>query len=275
MRRSCFLSVSVAIAIAVAAPAPATAQPDRVALVIGNAEYAVRPLRNPVSDARAVAASLRELGYDVVVQENATLPAMLDAMRDFWLRSRRASARVFFYSGHGVQYRGRNFLVPVDVVLKTEDEVPRKAAAVSDLVDKLGGSGPAVNIVILDACRTPPWAGTTRTRGGAQVPAIAGGLASAVAPRGTLIAFATAPGTTALDGTDGNGVYTRHLLSHMRVPGLAVEQLFKRVRAGVLEETGEKQVPWETSSLTGDFCFRSGRSGECPAEPLMRGETLR
>ena len=266
------LTTALAIGMALSAPLPAPAQsraPERVALVIGNADYTVRPLRNPVNDARAVADSLKGLGYDVVTKENASMSAMLDAMRDFWLRSRRASVRVLYYSGHGVQYGGRNFLVPVDAVLKAEDEVPRKAVSASDLVDKLAASGAAVNIVILDACRTPPWTGTTRTRGGAQVPAIASGLASAVAPQGTLIAFATAPGAVALDGTEGNGVYTRHLLSQIKVPGLAVEQLFKRVRTGVLKETGEKQIPWETSSLTGDFCFRAGRAGECPAAVLF------
>jgi uncharacterized caspase-like protein len=258
------LPASLAIVLALAAPGGAAAQ-ERVALVIGNADYAVRPLRNPVNDARAVAAALKGLGYEVLLRENASQRAMLDAMREFWLRGRQAEVRVLYYSGHGVQHRGRNFLVPVEAVLKTEDEVPRKAVSVADLVDKLAASGPGVNIVILDACRTPPWLGTTRTRGGAQVPAIASGLAQAVAPRGTVIAFATAPGAVALDGTEGNGVYTRHLLAQMKVPGLAVEQLFKRVRAGVLKETGEKQTPWETSSLTGDFCFRSGDSGECPA----------
>jgi uncharacterized caspase-like protein len=253
----------LAVVLALAA-VPGAAQ-DRVALVIGNADYAVRPLRNSVNDARAVAASLKELGYEVLLKENARQPAMLDAMREFWLRGRDAQVRVIYYSGHGVQYRGRNYLVPVEVVLKAEEEVPRKSVSASDLVDKLAASGAGVNIVILDACRTPPWVGTTRTRGGKQVPAIASGLAQTIAPRGTLIAFATSPGAVALDGTEGNGVYTRHLLAQMKVPGLAVEQLFKRVRAGVLKETAEKQIPWETSSLTGDFCFRAGEAGECPA----------
>ncbi len=252
--------LAAVLLLALAGPVPA-AQPG-VALVIGNADYAVRPLRNPVNDARAVAAALAALGYDVVVKENAGQAAMLDAMREFWLRSRNAGVRVLYYSGHGVQHRGRNFLVPVDAVLRNEEEVPRKTVSVSDLVDKL--AGPAVNIVVLDACRTPPWTGSTRTRGGRQVPAIESGLAAAVAPKGTLIAFATAPGAVALDGTEGNGVYTRHLLAQMKVPGLAVEQLFKRVRTGVLQETGERQTPWETSSLTGDFCFRAGQRGECP-----------
>jgi uncharacterized caspase-like protein len=248
----------------------AAAAPERVALVIGNADYAVRPLRNAVSDARAVAAALKGLGYEVLLRENASQPAMLDAMREFWLRGRDAQVRVLYYSGHGVQHRGRNFLVPVEAVLRTEEEVPRKAVSASDLVDKLAASGPGVNIVILDACRTPPWSGTTRTRGGAQVPALASGLAQAIAPRGTLIAFATSPGAVALDGTGANGVYTRHLLAQLKVPGLVVEQLFKRVRAGVLKDTGEKQTPWETSSLMGDFCFRTGKSGECPASAVAR-----
>lgn len=260
------LALAAALTAALAAPAPA-AQPG-VALVIGNADYAVRPLRNPVNDSRAVAAALKGLGYDVVALENAGQAAMLDAMREFWLRSRPAGVRVLYYSGHGVQHGGRNYLVPVDAVLRSEDEVPRKTVSVADLVDKL--AGPAVNVVVLDACRTPPWTGSTRTRGGRQVPAIESGLAPAVAPKGTLIAFATAPGAVALDGTEGNGVYTRHLLAQLQVPGLAVEQLFKRVRIGVLKDTADRQTPWETSSLTGDFCFRTGQRGECPGPDPAR-----
>ena len=259
--RNCAATLALAAALA---PCGAAAQ-ARVALVIGNADYAVRPLRNSVNDSRAVAATLKGLGYEVLLKQNASQAAMLDAMREFWLRSRKAEVRVLYYSGHGVQYRGRNFLIPVEALLGSEDEVPRKAVSVSELIDKLASSGEGVSIVILDACRVPPWIGSTRTRGGAQVPQIASGLAQALAPRGTLIAFATAPGAVALDGTGGNGVYTRHLLAQIKVPGLAVEQLFKRVRAGVLKETEEKQTPWETSSLTGDFCFRAGGSGECPA----------
>ena len=262
-------------ALMLALTGPVRAAQPGMALVIGNADYAVRPLRNPVKDARAVAAALKELGYDVVVKENLGQAAMLDAMREFWRRSRDSGARILYYSGHGVQQRGRNFLVPVDAVLRNEEEVTSKTVSVSEFVDKL--TGPAVNIVVLDACRTPPWTGSTRTRGGRQVPALERGLAAAVAPnpapgrvvpegpKGTLIAFATAPGAIALDGTDDNGVYTRHLLAQLAVPGLPVEQLFKRVRADVLQETGERQTPWETSSIIGDFCFHAGRRGECPA----------
>ena len=257
-------------------PRGALRSEKNLALVIGNSAYSsVGRLRNPVNDARGMARALRELGFEVLAHEDLGDKAMRRAILEFGSRLPKGGVGLFYYAGHGIQANGRNYLIPVDANIGSEAEAEVEAIDVAKVLARMETANTQVNIVILDACRTPPWAGTTRTRGGVQVPAIPGGLASAVAPQGTLIAFATAPGETALDGTDGNGVYTRHLLSQMRVPGLAVEQLFKRVRAGVLKETGEKQVPWETSSLTGDFCFRTGRSGECPAEPVARSETLR
>ena len=246
-----------------------TANPEkRIALVIGNSSYRFSPLKNPVNDARAVSASLRALGFTVTVRENTNLQALIDAMRNFWLESKHSDVRLVFYAGHGVQVRGKNYLVPVDTDLLSEEEVPAKSADLTGLLERLGELESGVNIVILDACRTNPFANLTiaaadgralKTRGAARL-----GLAQVSAPQGTLVAFSTAPGSTAIDsGKAPNSLYTKHLLANLSMPGLPLEQMFKRVRIGVAQETKRAQVPWENSSLMGDFCFKTLPGSKC------------
>jgi uncharacterized caspase-like protein len=238
---------------------------SKIALIIGNADYKLKPLRNAVTDARSVATAMQDVGFNLIVRENASQASMIDAMKEFWLRGRRSEARVLYFAGHGMQYRGRNYLIPVDMVINQEEEVPRKAASVDEVVEKLNENNRGVNVVILDACRTPPLAGSTRTRSGGLGVArsMNPGLAQVNAPQGTLIAFSTAPGAVAYDGIDGSSPYTRHLVDQLRTPGQSIEQLFKRVRIGVARDTANKQVPWESSSLMGDFCFSTDNTGRC------------
>lgn len=224
--------------------------PRRVALVIGNGAYADSPLKNPVNDARAMATSLRELGFEVIVREDANLQQMDDAVREFGRRLERAHAGLFYYAGHGMQIKGRNFLIPVGARFEHEDEVAYRSLDAGQVLDKMDSARTQVNLMILDACRTNPFHAVFRSK--------RQGLAEMDAPAGTLIAFATAPGAVALDGTGSNGVYTKHLLLQMKQPGQPVEQVFKRVRIGVVEETRERQIPWESSSLRDDFQFRPG-----------------
>jgi uncharacterized caspase-like protein len=234
----------------------------RSALVIGNATYAFGKLRNPVNDARAVSAALQEMGFDVARAEDADLSAMLEAMKEFVAHSQDSEVRLLFYAGHGIQAKGKNYLVPVDATLIDEDKLDARMVSVSELIDKLGALKSGVNIVILDACRTGV-AANVRKRGPTGARSLAAGLAQMNAPRGTLIAFSTAPGSVALDGKADNSAYTKHLVDNMRLPGLPVEQLFKRVRISVAEDTKQSQIPWETSSLMGDFCFLSNNAGTC------------
>jgi uncharacterized caspase-like protein len=238
---------------------------SKIALIIGNADYKLKPLRNAVTDARSVATAMQDVGFNLIVRENASQASMIDAMKEFWLRGRRSEARVLYFAGHGMQYRGRNYLIPVDMLISQEEEVPRKAASVDEVVEKLNENNRGVNVVILDACRTPPLAGSTRTRSGGLGVArsLSPGLAQVSAPQGTLIAFSTAPGAVAYDGIDGSSPYTRHLVDQLRTPGQSIEQLFKRVRIGVARDTANKQVPWESSSLMGDFCFSTDNTGRC------------
>ena len=250
------------------AAASGAADVRRAALVIGNAAYRVGALKNPVNDAQAVAGSLRALGFDVALHENTSLRDMIEAFRQFSLTARTAHVRVVFYAGHGVQVKGRNYLLPVDTEIRAEDEVPAKSADLNELLDRLGALQQGINIVILDACRNNPFSGAVivgpdgrRLKFRGATPA---GLAPVEAPLGSMVAFSTAPGGVALDNPgEKNSLYTKHLLSFMQSPGLPVELLFKQVRLSVARETGRVQVPWESSSLTGDFCFRLGPQGGC------------
>ena len=242
----------------------------RTALVIGNAAYRNAPLRNPVNDAQAVAAALRGLGFEVILRENASQRETLDAFREFAFKSAKSQVRLLYYAGHGVQIKGRNYLMPVDAEVQTEDEIAQKGADVTEFLERLSTLPNGVNLVVLDACRNNPFTSTPsqvadsrrfRTRGLAPQTA---GLAPLQAPSGTLIAFSTAPGSVAVDNPmQKNSVYTKHFLASLRTPGLPVERLFKQVRVAVALETQQQQVPWETSSLMGEFCFRTDPTGKC------------
>ena len=218
-----------------------------MALVIGNASYKDSPLLNPVNDARAVAGALRHAGFQVVELHNAGSVPMRRAIREFGERLRQNGAGLFYFAGHGVQVRGRNFLVPVDADVRYEDEIEDQSIDVALVLGKMESAKSRVNLVILDACRNNPFVRNTRS--------LANGLAPMEAPIGTLIAFATSPGQVASDGSGSNGLYTEYLVREIRQPGMKVEDVFKRVRASVRTASSGRQVPWENTSLEGDFYF--------------------
>ena len=228
-----------------AAAAAAATPESRVALVIGNAAYAQEPLRNPVNDARAMAKSLRALGFTVLLHENATKKQMEQAMLDYGRRIAGGGVSLFFYAGHGMQVRGRNYLVPVDA--RIDDEAMTRVAAVDLdlLLEQTAEAKNRVNVVILDACRNNPF--ERKMRGSSS------GLAAVDAARGTMVAYATSPGSVANDGSGEHGLYTEELLRALQQPGLKIEEVFKRVRVAVAERSKGAQTPWESSSLTGDL----------------------
>lgn len=222
----------------------------RIALVIGNAAYKEAPLANPVNDARSIAAKLAQLGYQVDKRENLDLRQMTRAVTDFGEAVHRNGGHALFYfAGHGMQVDGRNYLIPVDAKIANERSVISEAVDIEIVTRQLDQSGKGISIVVLDACRDNPF--ERRVPGGGA----SRGLALINAPSGTLIAYATAPGKVAADGAGSNGIYTGELLKVMDEPGLRVEDMFKRARAGVEERTGGMQIPWETSSIKGDFYF--------------------
>lgn len=250
------------------APA-AAARPARLALVIGNSAYKDAPLPNPVNDAADVAKALEASGFTVMRRENATLKEMHLALREFGDRLGRQSTGVFFFAGHGLQVRGRNYLMPVDADIQREDEVAFAAMELGAVMEKLDTAKNPVNIVILDACRNNPF--------GNRLQPSAKGLAQVDAPPGTLIAFSTAPGSTAADGTGRNGLYTKHLKENIDRPGLAVEEVFKATRAAVRAESKNTQIPWESTSLESAFVFRAAPPAPKPvvaaAKPAVAPKT--
>jgi len=242
--------------------APPPAGERRLALVIGNSEYRSAPLRNPVNDARAMADALAGTGFNVTLIEDATSATMWRAIRTFGDRLRGAgSVGLFYYAGHGIQVRGRNFLIPVNADLQREDEIEFQAIDANAVLAKMDSAKNGLNLMILDACRNNPFARSFRAQ--------SQGLAQMDAPSGTLVAFATSPGAIASDGVDGkNSVYTKHLLANLPRPGVPVELMFKQVRIGVSRETKDRQIPWESSSLRGNFAF-------VPADARLTAEERR
>ncbi len=234
-----------------AAQTPAIAE-QRVALVIGNGQYKDAPLLNPVNDARAIAKALSRSGFQVVQKENVGRAEMQVALREFGDALRKGGVGLFYFAGHGVQAKGTNFLIPVDADIQREDEVGYNSIDANQVLDKMEAANNRLNIVILDACRNNPFARTLRSS--------AAGLAQMDAPVGTFIAFATAPGSVASDGQGQNGLYTQHLLRAILRPGVKIEDVFKEVRAGVRRDSNGKQVPWENTSLEGDFVFVAKRA---------------
>ncbi len=260
---ACVLCLVLATAFATSAPA-APGGERRTALVIGNGAYREGALKNPANDARDMAAALRSLGFDVTLLVDAGNMRMQEAVRDFGLKLRQGGVGLFYFAGHGVQVGGENYLVPVDAAITSESDVRFGCLNAGLVLGKMEDAGNALNVVILDACRNNPFARSFRSA--------EQGLAKMDAPTGSIIAYATAPGSVAADGKGRNGVYTEHLLRNLRTPGLPVTDLFMRVRMGVVTATGKKQVPWEASSLTGYFYF-NGQGGQgaqpAPPAPLM------
>jgi uncharacterized caspase-like protein len=223
----------------------------RVALIIGNATYKINPLKNPVNDSNDMARSLRSVGFDVIEVNNATLVQMREATRRFADKLSNSDVGLVYYSGHGVEVRGKNYLIPVNADIKREYEVVDQAFDASQFLEMMdnirGPNNKRVNILIVDACRNNElersWRSTTN------------GLARMDAPGGTFISFATAPGRVAADGVGRNSPYTKHLLQALKQPNMPIEQVFKVVRRNVMDETKGEQIPWENSSLVGDFFF--------------------
>ena len=224
------------------------ANEKRVALLIGNSQYEQQGrLKNPKNDATDMAAKLRNLGFDTQLVTDANRQNLVSAVRTFREKAKGSqTVALFFYAGHGVQVNGENYLVPVDADLQTESDVTTECYALSSLLNDLNNT--ALKVIILDACRDNPFQATQTTRGGNTR-----GLAQVKAATGTYIAYSTAPGTTAADGSEKrNSPYTAALLAAMDKTDISIEQTFKVVRQQ-LKQQG--QEPWENSSLTGEFYF--------------------
>ena len=225
----------------------------RVAFVVGNGAYKnVAALPNPPIDAKAMAAVLRNVGFDVVEGTNLTRDAMTERLLEFGKKAQGADVAVFFYAGHGIAINNTNYLLPVDADIKSEMDVKLGAAINIDLtLDQTMGDA-KVKLVFLDACRDNPFAAKIKSNATTRSVSVQSGLAEMSSGEGTLIAFATGPGQTALDGQGGaNSPFTRALIDNITQPGVEIQQAMTKVRAEVNEQTNKGQLPWGHTNLIG------------------------
>jgi uncharacterized caspase-like protein len=241
----------------------------RVALVMGNGGYQnTVTLPNALNDAPAVAAALRRLGFEVVEGTDLTHAQMNAKLKEFAHAVVGADVGLVFYAGHGMQVAGENYLVPIDAALKQQGDLEFEAVKV-DAVLKQMLQEAKVKIVLLDACRDNPLAEqlarsmSPRSRSLAPASGLSRMEASNVS--GTVIAFATAPGSIALDGKGSHSPFTEALLAHLETPDLDIDLVMKRVRGYVAKTTNDRQQPWTNSSLNGEFYLKSGAAGSTVA----------
>jgi tetratricopeptide (TPR) repeat protein len=228
----------------------------RYALVIGNAQYSkeIGELRNPVNDATDMAAELEKSNFEVQLLTNATYGQIRAGLLKFKEKldagDRDKTVGLFYFAGHGLRLEEENYIVPVDAKIEYEDDIWRYCFPVQRMVlSNMEQSNTRLNIVILDACRNNPFPSLTRSLGQQ-------GLAEMQKARGSFIAYATAPGSVAIDGTGRNGLYTQEVLKAIRKPGRTIEQVFKEVRFNVLQLSSEKQNTWDSSNIVGEFYFK-------------------
>lgn len=229
---------------------------QRYALVIGNSVYPkeIGILKNPANDATDIAQELRTSNFEVQLLINATYVQIREAVRKFHEKLTNGpldkTVGLFYYAGHGIQFQDENYLVPIDAKVQFEDDIVRMCFPVQRMVlANMERSNSRMNIVILDACRNNPFPAANRSAG-------EGGLMEMKRARGSFIAYATAPGSVAADGSGRNGLYTQELLKVMRKPGLTIERVFKDVRQSVLRLSGEAQNTWDSSNIVGEFYFK-------------------
>ncbi|HAO22333.1 MAG TPA: hypothetical protein DCQ37_18840 [Desulfobacteraceae bacterium] len=252
------VALLAAIALSIVLSVSVDAAERRLALVIGNADYKIKPykpLANPVNDAKDMEDALRKLNFEVIAKFNADQKEMEDAITDFGKRLRNADVGLFYFSGHGQQYNDQNYLIPLNASI-SEATLKYKAVPAGMVVEEMNHSGCRLSILILDACRYNPY--ITASKSARK------GFAPMDPPKGMLIAYATAPNTFAYDDSIGkNSIYTGTLLKQMS-SGEMVEQVFKNVRIEVMNITKSysdgQQVPWELTCLTGNFYFSKAES---------------
>jgi uncharacterized caspase-like protein len=255
--------ILVVIAAAAIWTTPALAE-KRVALVIGNSAYQHAPeLKNPRNDAEDMASALGRLGFEVVAGYDLDDRGMAQKVRDFARALDGAETALFFYAGHGLQVKGQNYLAPVNAALKVETDLDFETLPL-DLILKQMHSA-RVSLVFLDACRDNPL--TRSLRASTRSTNVGQGLARIDDAAGMMISYSTQPGNVALDGEGRNSPFSKALLNHIETAGASIGDIMIDVRKQVMADTGEKQIPWENSSLTGRFFFKSagGNSGEATA----------
>lgn len=246
-------------------PLSVCSQEKRLALVIGNSAYehgGVLP--NPINDAFAMNQALTDVGFEVLEYFNLDEGELKQAIDKFGLKLRNYDVGLFYYAGHGIQSNGENYLIPIEANLISELQVEYDCVEAARVLAHMDASRTSVNIVILDACRNNPFERSWNRSSSGK------GLAFMDAPSGTIIAYATSPGSTASDGIGLNGLYTEAILESIQVPGITILQVFQNVRGLVTERSNNQQTPWESTSLIGDFYFLRGEGSNLMGQQKLQ-----
>jgi uncharacterized caspase-like protein len=234
--------------------APVAEKKDKcIAFIIGNSDYKdpqASKLKNPVNDASDISAKLKQLGFEVILLLDATIDKLDKGMSDFKRKAENYDVALFYYSGHGIQSKGANYILPIDVSGLTAENVQRKCVDMQEVLNAMDDSQCKLKIVVLDACRDDPFTKSWHRSAG-----IARGLSIMSAPEGTIISYATAPGKTANDGTGRNSPYTEAFLQSLEKPNIDILHFFQDVGKYVKQKTNNEQVPWNLFEFTGDFYF--------------------
>jgi uncharacterized caspase-like protein/lipoprotein NlpI len=254
------LALLVTLILSVAPVVPSFAA-DRFALVIGNAKYpdADAPLKEPINDARDVAAELKRDGFDVEVGENLTGDAMRRAFDRLYARIKPGSVALIFFSGFGVQSARQSYMIPVDAQIWTEPDVRRDGFSLETVLGEINSRGAGVKIALIDASRRNPFERRFRS--------FSAGLAPVIAPNGTLVMYSAALSSVISDNGGDHSLFVQELLKEIRVPDLMAEETLNRTRVDVTRASRSEQVPWISSSLAEDFSFIPGASGAKPPPP--------
>jgi hypothetical protein len=219
----------------------------RLALVIGNSAYENRPLKNPVNDAKDISAVLKKLDFKVIEIYDVDLIEMRSAVKSFTDSLSQFDVGLVYYSGHGIEFAGRNYFIPINADIKNEDEIPRQGLDASEIVEKLGRNNLKTTIFIIDACRNAPVFSSFKSP--------KAGLSVMHGSIGGVIAYSAAPGQVALDGNERNSPYTSELLRQIQIPNKKIEDIFKDTAKVVYDKTAGRQLPWYNSGIVGEFYF--------------------
>ena len=236
---------------------------DRFALVIGNAKYpdADAPLKEPITDARAVADELKRDGFNVDIGENLTGDGMRRAFDKLYGKLRPGSVALVFFSGFGIQSNRQSYMIPVDAQIWTEQDVRHDGFSLETVLGEINSRGAGVKIALVDASRRNPYERRFRT--------FSAGLAPVIAPNGTLVMYSAALSSVVSDNGGEQSLFVQELLKEIRVPDLMAEETLNRTRVGVTRASRGEQVPWISSSLAEDFSFIPGAPGSRPAPPPL------
>jgi hypothetical protein len=236
---------------------------QKFALIIGNGAYQVGPLKNPTHDAKLMSETLKSLGFEVIggeAQLNLTREQLSTRILEFGDKlNATKGAGVFYYAGHGVQVKGKNYLIPIDAKLEREEHIGIYAVPIDQILQQMEGANNKLNLMILDACRNNPFPSSTRS--------LSRGVKIGSAPSGTLILYATRPGKVSLDGDSDNSPFTKALTQNMKRSGLKIEEVMRATIKQVEEETNLRQTPWQEGFVREEFYFVKPNisDGKCPA----------